>query len=61
LRLCMKSFKIQLYLVLSGLGWGGGVKMPHCTPLGYATGYRGPLFLIRYRTVLVNGSDFFPP
>jgi hypothetical protein len=33
----MKSFKIQLYLVHSGLGLG--VQMPHCTPppLAYAT------------------------
>jgi hypothetical protein len=35
LRLSIKSFKIQLYLVLGGLGLG--VQMPNCTPLGYAT------------------------
>ncbi len=35
LRLCKKSFKIQLYLVLNGLGLG--VQMSHFTPLGYAT------------------------
>jgi hypothetical protein len=39
LRLCMKSLKIQFYLVLSDLGLG--VQMPHCTPLGYATAFVG--------------------
>jgi hypothetical protein len=31
LSLCIKSIKIQVYLVHSGLGLG--VQMPHCTPL----------------------------
>ena len=46
--LCIKSVKIQLYLVLSGLGLG--VQMPYCTPLGYATEFKHPT--VKFRAFL---------
>jgi len=35
----LKNAKTTVYLLLSSLGLG--VQMPHCSPPGYATAYRG--------------------